>query len=275
MEFEPALSTTRLAPWGQNADTSAGSRLLPRGAWTMARAGARLMNDYREAPGMGARAAGRAFHRLSRAVCTSNRIRVHLEGERPQLPCILVANHQSYLDPVLVASLVSCLPIARIDVADKPFIGEVARRYGALFVNPGCQYSRYRLLRHVLTNLQEGGTVLNFPEGRASDGCVAAFHSGIFGVAHRARAAVIPLAIAMPSRVMCRQDESASAHYLSMLRQAPHDVFIRFGTPLPSDLTPVHQAHLARARIQTALDALRTAHGIEARRSGLGISFQG
>lgn len=287
MEFQIAFSssrfaTTRLATTrfaasesGLHPDPNAITRALPRAAWTMARAGARLMNDYREAPGMGARAAGRAFHRLSKAVCASNRIHVRLDSEIPHGPCILVANHQSYLDPMLVASLVPCLPIARLEVADKPFIGEVARRYGALFVNPSCQYSRYRLLRHVLTTLQEGGTILNFPEGRTSDGSVGAFYSGIFGIAHRAKVAVVPVAIAMRSPLMCQQDQSASAHYLATLRGAPHEVFIRVGQPLPGDLTPVHQAHLARARIQKALGELRAPDHIARGRLGLGSSSHG
>lgn len=232
------------------------------GAWQLATSGVRLVSDYRGAPGMGARAAGRAFHRLSHALCLSNRLRVHLDSSLPSGPCILVANHQSYVDPVIVGSVVPCLPVTKAEVTDWPIVGELARRYGSLFVEPTSIGSSYRLLRSALAHIEEGGTILNFPEGTTSAGRVGRFRKGVFGLAALSGVPVVPVAIAMGPKLIRKTEQSAAAHYLSVMKEAPHDVFLRFGMPLPAGPDAIVLARLARVRIQLMLEELRAANGL-------------
>lgn len=273
MDFQPVFTALHheLAPRGieptslTKTGTSLGMLVTPMrrlGAWGIATSSVRLFSDFREAPGMGSRAAGRAMQRLSQALCASNRVRVHVDSHLPKGPCVLVSNHQSYLDPTIVASLVPSLPITKADVIEWPVVGELARRYGALFVKPGAPASSYRVLRSALAHLEEGGTILNFPEGETTEGSVGRFRRGIFGVAALASVPVVPVAIAMGPKLMRKSDQSAVAHYMAVMKEGPHDVFLRFGKPLPDGPTPKLLARLARARIQLMLEELRAANGL-------------
>lgn len=262
MDLQPVFTPL---PDGSIFSTSVGRFAKPKariGAWRLATSGAQLVSDYRWAPGMGARAAGRAFHRLSQALCLSNRVRVHLDTAVPSGPCILVANHQSYVDPVIVGSVVACLPIAKAEVTDWPIIGELARRYGSLFVEPSSVGSSYRLLRSALAQLGEGATLLNFPEGVTSTGRVGRFRKGVFGLAALSGVPIVPVAIAMGPKLIRKAEQSAAAHYLTVMKQAPHDVFLRFGKALPVAPDASLLARLARARIQLMLEELRVANGL-------------
>lgn len=233
-----------------------------RAALSLAASGVQLVADYRQAPSMGARAASRAFHRLSMAVCQSSRVRVHVDSELPHGPCILVANHQSYLDPALIGSLVPCLPIAKVEIMEWPMIGDLVCRYGALFVRQGDTHSSYRVLQNAAACLKEGGTILNFPEGVTSEGRVGRFRRGIFGLAALTNLPVVPVAVAVDSKLMRKGEQGAAAHYLALLKDAPHDVFLRFGKALPGGCEASALARLARARIAQMVDELREANGL-------------
>lgn len=263
MDFQPVFTPLR----DGLAANVAGVDVLPMrtrssGAWGLAASSARLFSDFREAPGMGPRAAGRALQRLSQALCVSNRVRVHVDGRLPAGPCVLVSNHQSLFDPMIIASLVPCLPITKAEVTEWPVVGELARRYGALFVKPGSTASSYRVLRSALAHLQEGGSIVNFPEGNTSAGRVDRFRRGMFGLASLAGVPIVPVAIAMSNKLMRKPEQSAVAHYMSVMRDGPHDVFVRFGRPLPSGPEADLLARLARARIQLTLEELRRANGL-------------
>ncbi len=231
-------------------------------AWGLATSGVRLLSDFREAPSMGPRAAGRAFQRLSQALALSSRVRVHVDSHLPSGPCVLVANHQSYLDPVIVGSLVPCLPIAKVEVIQWPIVGELARRYGALFVESSSLVSRYRVLRSALAHLLEGGTILNFPEGEPSNAGVGRFQRAIFGLATLASVPVVPVSIAMGASLARQPGQTPATHCLTALRHGPHDVFVRFGKPLPPGPDAKLAARLARARIQLMLEELRSVNGL-------------
>jgi 1-acyl-sn-glycerol-3-phosphate acyltransferase len=163
---------------------------------------------------------------------------------------------------MIIASLVPCLPIAKADVVDWPVVGELARRYGAMFVQHGSPASSYRVLRSALAHLKEGGTIVNFPEGDTSEGHVGRFRRGIFGLAELAGVRVVPVAIAMGKSLMRRPEQSAVAHYVAAMKDGPHDVFVRFGKALPAAPDAKLLARLGRARIQLMLEELRAANGL-------------
>ena len=229
----------------------------PTAALSMARTGAQLWREFQQAPGMGAKASARAFHNLARAVCASNRIRVDVEGYVPRGPVVLVANHGSYIDPIVVGSVTPCIAVAKREVLDWPVIGDCAARYGTLFVKRGCPLSGYRTLRHALALLSEGGSILNFPEGTTNWKDVAWFKRGIFGLARHAGVPVVPVAIAFDQRLSWIGEQTLVPHYVSLLRNGPHRVRVRIAQPLDSRHSARDCAHAARVQIQRMVDQMR------------------
>jgi 1-acyl-sn-glycerol-3-phosphate acyltransferase len=113
-------------------------------------------------------------------------------------PCVLVSNHASYLDGVI---LVAALPrpvafVAKRELAVQFVAGLFLRRLGAVFVE---RFERQRSVQDAqqLAEVVQGGRALHvFPEGTfsARPGLLP-FHLGGFLAAAQARAPVLPVTI--------------------------------------------------------------------------------
>ena len=114
----------------------------------------------------------------------------------PDGPALLMANHQSFLDPLLIG-LPLARPIsfvARDTLFEAPLIGRILRR---TYVMPIRQESAASSIRMPIARLKDGFYVGLFPEGaRTEDGQLAALRPGFAAVLRRANAPVIPIGIA-------------------------------------------------------------------------------
>ncbi len=111
--------------------------------------------------------------------------------EFPPGPCILVANHQSSLDVILLMQF----PFdARCWVKDWPFrvpaLGRLIRTCNHLLIDD------FNILPNALDCLSAGTGLYVFPEGaRSRTGKMRRFHNGVFLLAARLGRPVIPVAI--------------------------------------------------------------------------------
>jgi len=108
---------------------------------------------------------------------------------------LLVANHQSFLDPVLVG--IACprqiRALARHELFFWP-LGWLIRTLGAVPVDR--QRSALRGIKASLELLQQGEAVLVFPEGtRTPHGRLQPLHSGFCLLARRSGATIVPVTI--------------------------------------------------------------------------------
>jgi 1-acyl-sn-glycerol-3-phosphate acyltransferase len=114
------------------------------------------------------------------------------------LPCIVVANHGSYLDGVV---LVAVLPpsfsfVIKREMSAVPFAGTLLRRIGVEFVERFDRARSARDTRRLLRNAASGQAQVFFPEGTFSGEIgLLRFHIGAFAAAARANLAVVPIAI--------------------------------------------------------------------------------
>jgi 1-acyl-sn-glycerol-3-phosphate acyltransferase len=139
----------------------------------------------------------RAWYALSRFVCwafCAALFRFRSEGREHvprEGPLLVVSNHQSHLDPVLIA--IACPrqvgALARASLFVGPF-GWLIRSFGAVPVARG---SATAGIRAILGMLKVGGAAIVFPEGtRTFDGTVQPFQSGFCALARRGGAAIVP-----------------------------------------------------------------------------------
>jgi 1-acyl-sn-glycerol-3-phosphate acyltransferase len=148
-------------------------------------------NDPLPAP-----ARARILHQMSVDVLAAHGFRIEVTGRIPAGPSVLVANHVSYLDPLVVMGLLPCLPLAKSEVRHWPVIGGVASATGVAFIRRGNTMSGALALRVMIRILRAGGSVLNFPEGTTTTGnTLLPFRRGVFGVARIAGVPVIPVTI--------------------------------------------------------------------------------
>lgn len=149
------------------------------------------------APGLARRALRRAARELFRVTGIPLTI-AGLDHLADCAPCVLVANHSSYLDGL---ALEACLPLAPRYVAharfrDRFFPRLFLQRLGAIFVTPKARARGLEETEEALRALHEGEPVCFFPEGtfiRAPG--LQPFRMGAFTVAAEAGVAVVPIAI--------------------------------------------------------------------------------
>jgi 1-acyl-sn-glycerol-3-phosphate acyltransferase len=136
---------------------------------------------------------------LARLALRLARMRLDVRGldALPQ-PCIVVANHSSYLDGVvLAASLPAYFSfVIKREMAAVPLAGTLLRRIGAEFVSRGDRVRGVRDARRLLRHAAIGHSLVFFPEGTFSaEVGLLRFHIGAFAAAVRAAVPVVPVAI--------------------------------------------------------------------------------
>jgi 1-acyl-sn-glycerol-3-phosphate acyltransferase len=170
-------------------------------------------------------------------------IDVACRGQFPAGPVVVVANHVSWLDPLVVASLLPVTPIAKHEVRRWPFVGSLCASLGCMFVERGSASSGARVLRSARVALAEGVSVLGFPEGttRAFGTGLGPFHRGLFGLARRLRVPVVPVSIRYDDRdAHWVGDDAFAPHWYGVVGKKKTRVDVRIGAPLrPVEATPL------------------------------------
>jgi len=108
------------------------------------------------------------FHRLS---CKILGVRVHLVGRQlAPGPCLIVANHASWLDISVLGSLRELSFVAKKEVAEWPIFGLFAKLQRCLFVDRDKRTATEEFRKNMRERLDHGDLLVLFPEGTSSDG---------------------------------------------------------------------------------------------------------
>ena len=162
-------------------------------------------------------------------------------------PLLVVSNHQSHLDPVLIG--VACPrqvgALARASLFVGPF-GWLIRSFGAVPVERGSATGGIRAL---LGMLRAGEAAIVFPEGtRTQDGKLQPFQSGFAAIARRGGATIVPTTI----------DGAFAALPRGAVLPRPRQISLSFHQPIAPDeiarLTDEELVALVIARITPMKD---------------------
>jgi lyso-ornithine lipid O-acyltransferase len=160
-------------------------------------------------------------------------IRVQFEGEAPTMPCILMCNHRSYTDPLVLLMEVLAFPVSKAEVEKWPIVGYGAKVTGIVFLQRESATSRRRTLDAIATKVQEGHQVMLFPEGTTTTGQLTAdMKRGGFQLAVNHGLTIVPAAIAYGNKADYWADESFLKHFLSRFGEPTMQVRVRFGQPM-------------------------------------------
>ena len=125
-------------------------------------------------------------------------IRVEHASNMPTGACVVVANHASYLDGII---LTAALPpnftfVIKREMADFPFAGFLLRRIGSEFVDRASDAHKKRTARRLFKAARSGDALAFFPEGtfRPEPG-LRPFKPGAFRAAWQGRVPLVPIVI--------------------------------------------------------------------------------
>lgn len=123
-------------------------------------------------------------------------IRRVCRGRLPAGAHLVVANHISWMDIVLLHALWPMWLVAKAEIRGWPLIGGLASLAGTLFIERGSEESRRRVSRRMAALLKRGDSVGIFPEAGISDEAgVGRFHPRLFAPAIRVGVPVVPVAL--------------------------------------------------------------------------------
>ena len=139
-------------------------------------------------------------------------VRLTVEGleHLPPGSCVVVANHSSYLDGIVMKA---ALPprfsfVIKREAASMPAAGFLLKRIGSEFVDRDSEGGRRRGAMRVLRRAEAGHALVFFPEGTFDEvPGLKRFHVGAFAAAVRGAMPVVPVVIhgarrALPNRAV-------------------------------------------------------------------------
>jgi len=177
---------------------------------------------------------------------------------------LLVSNHQSYLDIVIIASVFPTLFVAKTEVSRWPLFGWLSKLGGTIFVDRENPRSGVKCAYRVSGALRDGVNVQVFPEATTGDGStVLPFNGLFFASAVRSHATVLPLTIKFQSvngrpadrealdKVCWYGDMNFARHFWNLLNIESAEVSLMIDEPInPS------RAQRAKVLAQAARDRI-------------------
>jgi 1-acyl-sn-glycerol-3-phosphate acyltransferase len=180
----------------------------------------------------------------------------NISAETFRKPSIVISNHQSAVDVMLVVSLPGDIrQTAKKRVFDNPMLGIGCKLLGHVMVEPNDPETTLRRCRE---KLAEGASVHFYPEGtRSHDGFVQRFHRGAFELAVELRQDILPVVLCDTATAMPR-DAYWFERYHATVQALPRVTPETFDYSLGSTALMKHCETLVRESLQQQLDEVNT-----------------
>jgi 1-acyl-sn-glycerol-3-phosphate acyltransferase len=155
-------------------------------------------------------------------------------------PMLLVANHISWLDILVMHASRHCRFVSKSDVRDWPFVRTLSDGAGSLYIERASRRDAHRVVTQMAERLQAGDILAVFPEGTTGDGITLKhFHANLIQAAIEASVPVQPVALKFvdaasgttsfaPSYV---DDETLAGSIWRTLTAPPLKAVVVFGEP--------------------------------------------
>lgn len=125
-------------------------------------------------------------------------IRVVVEGDLPKRldNTLIVANHISWLDILVIFTVIHPRFVAKKEIADWPVLGWFTKLGNTVFIERENKRSMLQVNQQLSALLAAGDYIAIFPEGGTSSGeSVQKFKAGLFEPIYSAKGSVLPVAL--------------------------------------------------------------------------------
>ncbi len=132
------------------------------------------------------------IHQYSKKVLSILHIELQLKNQLPPaLPGMIVCNHLSYIDILVISSQIPCLYITSIETKQEGFIGLVCKLAGCVFVERRKKLNLKSELSQIDQCLLSGIPLVLFPEATSTNGAeVLPFRSSLYECAIRTQSPI-------------------------------------------------------------------------------------
>ena|SRR5690606_32199106 len=175
-------------------------------------------------------------------------IKISFKGEFQEENALIVCNHLSYLDVLVLSSLRSTAFVTSKEIKATPFLGEIVKLAGCLFVDRKKRSNLRGEISELKEGLLNGLSITVFPEATSTNGDeVLRFKRPLFEAAREAGKPILPLTInylsisgekvSVSNRdLVCWYGEmDFFPHFLKLLEQREITVQVISGEMIPSE----------------------------------------
>lgn len=196
-------------------------------------------------------------------LCRAFGVKTRILGDISAGPVLIVANHISWLDIVVMHSAAAMGFVSKAEVKKWPVIGFAATMGGTVYLERGSQDSSINVAGDLVRRLKQGRRVAIFPEGgiRPGDG-VKVFHARLFRIAIECDCPVQPVMIRYMRNGRRDPDmtffasENFVMNVLRLLGRPSSTCELRFLEPVDSSGRSRKQlAEISRAAVHKAFEA--------------------
>jgi len=114
----------------------------------------------------------------------------------PSGPCLIVSNHLSYVDILVMSAMTECIFVTSTDTKNSGWEGKLCKLNNCLFVDRKDKSFREQEVASVAAALKSGKKVVVYPEGTSTDGSqVLKFKALLFQAAIDANVPVVATSI--------------------------------------------------------------------------------
>jgi len=136
------------------------------------------------------------FSNLLLIVLDITAVTLHSPLWQKQKPYLIVSNHLSYIDVLVIASVMPSVFVSSMEVRTSLFLGFLARCGGTLFIERRKKSDLKREIKMLADALKQGSNVVVFPEGTSSKGeIVFPFKKSLFEAALQSKSNVLPVCL--------------------------------------------------------------------------------
>jgi 1-acyl-sn-glycerol-3-phosphate acyltransferase len=189
----------------------------------------------------------RRMGRYARGLLPRLGFRVQAKGMGPLEPSLIVSNHLSFWDIVILSSMTDGTYITSIETRDTPFLGQMCKAAGCVFIERRSRAYKDKEVAAVTAHLRQGAHVVLYPEGTSGDGeRVLPFRKTFFQSAVDAGVPVLPVAViyrsvdedarldALQDRVFYYGNQPFVRQLWKLLSSESVEVSLEFGAPIQS-----------------------------------------
>jgi len=164
-------------------------------------------------------------------------VRIESKGVLPAQAGLIVCNHRSYFDPLIILMRLNAVPVGKIEMKKWPIIGWGAQLSGVIFVPRASKTGSGRARKSIVEHLQKGYSIINYPEGTTHDKPqTIAFKMGLFKDASAIGFPVYPVAIEYKnSKDAFIGDDTFVPHFIECFGKHRTYVSVSYGKAINGD----------------------------------------
>lgn len=175
-----------------------------------------------------------AFRPWQKVMVKLLNVKITVQGHIPAEPAIIMANHRSYVDVLMLLSPIPAVFVAKASVKKWPIVGLGGNALDTLWVNRESKDSRRETRDQLRDRLVQNKSVIIFPEGTTNRGPeVLDLKPGMFHTVADGGFKIIPLAIEYKNAdIAWVDDQTFVPHFCEQFSKPKIEVLIKYGSTL-------------------------------------------